>query len=387
MAGDVARQVEIDSEFLGEQAQVFLVLAVTGSNVHVEPLARIAGAGDDRQQQIVHGRRGRLQAPDQLPDRGRDLDRNRFDTFLPLDLLPLVDDIVAVLHLFDMGGREHRHVDERNAVTIVGEEKQLAGVFALRIAGRGAFEFRQLGGRQVTFGSRLFEFGDLEPAPSERIGRHRADTLRIGPVQNGPQRFEIEFTCVAATAPLLKKHIESPDITQVDVGKETLIQLPVIASQHVLRLLVSLGVPDMSRCVQFRNTVGEIGVELSLFGGVQKGVLELVQRPVDAFDLEAFDDLTGTGLVFHQQRIVGFALFILGFLLGSFQVAQDDELLTGLVPICGIGVEFERDIFAPLVFGDTQPDGVTAVAVGLVVTTGKPDGISHSFAQFFLLIR
>ena len=185
----------------------------------------------------------------------------------------------------------------------------------------------------------------------------------------------------------MKKHIESPDITQVDVGKEPLIQLPVIASQHVLRLLVSLGVPDMSRCVQFRNTVGEIGVELALFGGVQKGVLELVQRPVDTFDLEAFDDLTGTGLVFHQQRIVGFALFILGFLLGSFQVAQDDELLAGLVPICRIGVEFERDIFAPLVFGDTQPDGVTAVAVGLVVTTGKPDGISHSFAQFFLLIR
>lgn len=142
MAGDVARQVEINSELLGEQAQVFLILAVTGSNVHVEPLARIAGAGDDRQQKIVHGRRGRLQASDQLPDRRRDLDRNRFDTFLPFDLLPLVNDIVAVLHLFDMGGREHRHVDERNAVTIVGEEKQLAGVFALRIAGRAAFEFR-----------------------------------------------------------------------------------------------------------------------------------------------------------------------------------------------------------------------------------------------------
>lgn len=121
MAGDVARQVEINSELLGEQAQVFLILAVTGSNVHVEPLARIAGAGDDRQQKIVHGRRGRLQASDQLPDRRRDLDRNRFDTFLPFDLLPLVNDIVAVLHLFNMGGREHRHVDERNAVTIIGE--------------------------------------------------------------------------------------------------------------------------------------------------------------------------------------------------------------------------------------------------------------------------
>ena len=121
MAGDVARQVEINSELLGEQAQVFLILAVTGSNVHVEPLARIAGAGDDRQQEVVHGRRGRLQASDQLPDRRRDLDRNRFDTFLPFDLLPLVNDIVAVLHLFNMGGREHRHVDERNAVTIVGE--------------------------------------------------------------------------------------------------------------------------------------------------------------------------------------------------------------------------------------------------------------------------
>ena len=70
MAGDVARQVEINSELLGEQTQVFLVLAVTGSNVHVEPLARIAGAGDDRQQEIVHGRRGRLQALDQLPDCG-----------------------------------------------------------------------------------------------------------------------------------------------------------------------------------------------------------------------------------------------------------------------------------------------------------------------------
>lgn len=99
MAGDVARQVEINSELLGEQTQVLLVLAVTGSNVHVEPLACIAGAGDDRQQEIVHGRRCRLQAPDQLPDRGRDLDRNRFDTFLPLDLLPLVDDIVASICL------------------------------------------------------------------------------------------------------------------------------------------------------------------------------------------------------------------------------------------------------------------------------------------------
>ena len=176
----------------------------------------------------------------------------------------------------------------------------------------------------------------------------------------------------------MKKHIESPDITQVDVGKEPLIQLPVIASQHVLRLLIGLGVPDMSRRVQFRDTVGEIGVELSLFGGVQKGVLELVQRPVDAFDLETFDDLAGADLVLRQQRIVGLALFILGFLLGSFQVAQDDELLAGLVPICGIGVEIERDIFAPLVFGDTQPDRITAVAVGFVVATWKSDGMCHS---------
>ena len=127
----------------------------------------------------------------------------------------------------------------------------------------------------------------------------------------------------------------------------------------------------MSRRVQFRDTVCEIGVEFPLLGGVQKGVLELVQRPVDTFDLETFDDLAGANLVLRQQRIVGLALFILGFLLGSFQVAQDDELLTGLVPICGIGVEVECDIFAPLVFGDTQPDRITAVAVGLVVTTGK----------------
>ena len=134
----------------------------------------------------------------------------------------------------------------------------------------------------------------------------------------------------------------------------------------------------MSRRVQFRNTVGEISVELSLFGGVQKGVLELVQRPVDAFDLETFDDLAGANLVLRQQRIVGFALFILGFLLGSFQVAQDDELLASLVPICGIGVEIERDVFAPLVFGDAQPDCITAIAVGFVVTTGKSDGMCHS---------
>ena len=98
----------------------------------------------------------------------------------------------------------------------------------------------------------------------------------------------------------MKKHIESPDITQVDVGEEALIQLPVIAFQHVLRLLVSLGVTDMPRCVQFRDTVGEISVELSLFGGVQKGVLELVQCPVDTFHVEAFDDLAGANLVFRQ---------------------------------------------------------------------------------------
>ena len=134
----------------------------------------------------------------------------------------------------------------------------------------------------------------------------------------------------------------------------------------------------MSRRVQFRDTVCEIGVEFPLLGGVQKGVLELVQRPVDTFDLETFDDLAGANLVLRQQRIVGLALFILGFLLGSFQVAQDDELLTGLVPICGIGVEIERDVFAPLVFGDTQPDGVTSVAVGFVVTTGKSDGMCPS---------
>ena len=134
----------------------------------------------------------------------------------------------------------------------------------------------------------------------------------------------------------------------------------------------------MSRCVQFRNTVGEIGVELALFGGIQKGVLELVQRPVDTFDLETFDDLAGADLVLCQQCIVGFALFILGFLLGSFQVAQDDELLTGFVLICGIGVEIERDVFAPLVFGDAQPDCITTGAVGLVVTTGKSDGMCHS---------
>lgn len=71
-------------------------------------------------------------------------------------------------------------------------------------------------------------------------------------------------------------------------------------------------------------------------------------------------------------------MFILGLLLGSFQVAQDDELLAGLVSICGIGVEIERDIVAPLVFGDTQPDRVTTAAVGLVVTTGKSDGMCHS---------
>ena len=136
----------------------------------------------------------------------------------------------------------------------------------------------------------------------------------------------------------------------------------------------------MSRCVQFRDTVGEIGVEFPLLGSVQKGVLELVQRPVDTLYFETFDDLAGANLVLRQQRIVGLALFILGFLLGSFQIAQDDELLAGFVPICGIGVEIECDIFAPLVFGDTQPDGVTAVAVGLVVVRGRtktPKGIKE----------
>ena len=98
----------------------------------------------------------------------------------------------------------------------------------------------------------------------------------------------------------MKEHIESPDITQVDVGEEPLIQLPVVASQHVLRLLIGLRISDMSRRVQFRDTVGEIGVELALFGGIQKGVFELVQRPVDTFDLETFDDLAGADLVFCQ---------------------------------------------------------------------------------------
>lgn len=108
----------------------------------------------------------------------------------------------------------------------------------------------------------------------------------------------------------------------------------------------------MSRRVQFRDAVGEIGVEFPLLGGVQKGVFELVQRPVDTLHVEAFDDLAGANLVFCQQRIVGLASFVLGFLLGSFQVAQDDELLAGFVPICWVGVEIERDVFAPLVLGD-----------------------------------
>ena len=48
---------------------------------------------------------------------------------------------------------------------------------------------------------------------------------------------------------------------------------------------------------QFRNTVGEISVELSLFGGVQKGVLELVQRPVYTILVKSSLDLANPRLV------------------------------------------------------------------------------------------
>ena len=167
-------------------------------------------------------------------------------------------------------------------------------------------------------------------------------------------------------------------MAQVDVGEEALIQLPVVASQHVLRLFIGLRITDMPRRVRFRDAVGEIGVELSLLGGVQKGVLELVRRPVETLAREAFGCLAGWDLVFRQLRIVGLGPFVRGFLLGSFQVAQEAELLACFVPICRIGVEIGRDIFAPLVLGDTQPDDVTAIAVGFVVTTWKSDGMCHS---------
>lgn len=87
--------------------------------------------------------------------------------------------------------------------------------------------------------------------------------------------------------------------------------------------------------MQLFDTGREIVVESSLPGGIEEGVFKLIQRPVDAFQFETLNNLTGADLEFGQECVVGFTLFVFGLLFGSFQIAQDDELFAGLIPILG----------------------------------------------------
>ena len=125
-----------------------------------------------------------------------------------------------------------------------------------------------------------------------------------------------------------------------------MIQFPIIQFQHILCLLVGFGIANVSSRMQLFDTGREIVVESSLPGGVEKGVFKLIQRPVDAFQFETFDNLTGADLEFGQECVVGFTLFVFGLLFGPFQITQDDELFAGLIPILGQDVEIESNVFA-----------------------------------------
>lgn len=48
MTAYIAVQMVVDAEFFGQRFQIFLIFDVTASDVVVELLARIAGAGNDR---------------------------------------------------------------------------------------------------------------------------------------------------------------------------------------------------------------------------------------------------------------------------------------------------------------------------------------------------
>ena len=82
----------------------------------------------------------------------------------------------------------------------------------------------------------------------------------------------------------------------------------------------------------------EVCAEFTLFGGIQKCVLKLIQCPVDAVYLELLDDLAGVGLDLVQKGIVLNA-FLIGLpLFFAFQIPFDGKSFGRIVPLGRIDV-------------------------------------------------
>ena len=257
---------------------------------------------------------------------------------LVLNLVAFVDDIISVGQPLNMIGRKVGHIDERHSVAVIGEQKELSCVFVLRILCGCIFEFLQVLRRKVTLLRRFFQLGDLEAAFSERIGCLRADTLPVRLIQYRPQCLEIIFAGIALATPLLQERIEIAYVTQVNVGKQPLIQLAVVIFEQSKRFEIAFGVARMSGIPQRLDMIFKVCAEFALFGGVQKCFLKLIQRPVDAVYLELLDNLAGAGLYLVQKGIVLNAFFIGLPLLFAFQIPFDGKSFGRIVPIGRIDV-------------------------------------------------
>ena len=136
----------------------------------------------------------------------------------------------------------------------------------------------------------------------------------------------------------MEERIEIAYITQVDVGKQPLIQLAVIVFKQSKRLEIAFGVARMSGIPERLNMAFEVCAEFALFGGVQKCFLKLIQRPVDAVYLELLDNLAGAGLDLVQKGIVLNAFLIGLSLFFTFQIPFDGKSFGRIVPIGRIDV-------------------------------------------------
>ena len=86
------------------------------------------------------------------------------------------------------------------------------------------------------------------------------------------------------------------------------------------------------------DMIFKICAEFALLGGIQKCVLKLIQRPVNAVYLEFLDNLAGAGFDFVQKGIV-LNPFLIGLpLLFAFQIPFDDKSFGRIVPIGRIDV-------------------------------------------------
>ena len=136
----------------------------------------------------------------------------------------------------------------------------------------------------------------------------------------------------------MEECIEIAYITQVDVGKQPLIQLAVIVFKQSKRLEIAFGIARMSGIPKRLDMIFKICAEFALLGRIQKCVLKLIQRPVNAVYLEFLDNLAGAGFDFVQKGIV-LNPFLIGLpLLFAFQIPFDDKSFGRIVPIGRIDV-------------------------------------------------